>query len=87
MTENAGLVTQTVGVFLQFYSINLHFSFCFRHSIFLDSYLFKFSFRFFFNQTSMNVRAKAMVVTQMQPVSTLLALITARVGQATKGMG
>ena len=77
MTENVGLVTQTVGVFLQFYSIN----------IFLDSYLFKFSFRFFFNQTSMNARAKAMVVTQMQPVSTLLALITARVGQATKGMG
>ena len=35
----------------------------------------------------MNARAKAMVVTQMQPVSTLLALITARVGQATKGMG
>ena len=77
MTENVGLVTQTVGVFLQFYSIN----------IFLDSYLLKFSFRFFFNQTSMNARAKAMVVTQMQPVSTLLALITARVGQATKGMG
>ena len=55
-------------------------------SFWIPIYL-NFLFDFFFNQTSMNARAKAMVVTQMQPVSTLLALITARVGQATKGMG
>ena len=69
------------------FSINLHFPIYFRHSISLDSCLLKFSFRFFFYQTSMNARAKTMTVTQMQTVSTLLAPITARVGLATKGMG
>ena len=45
------------------FSINLHFSIYFRHSVFLDSCLFKFSFRFFFYQTLMNARATAMFVT------------------------
>ena len=35
----------------------------------------------------MNARAKVMIVTEMPTVLTLLALITARVGLATKGMG
>ena len=45
------------------FSIDLHFSSYFRHSIFLDSCLFKFSFWFFFYQTLMNARATAMFVT------------------------
>ena len=47
---------------LEISTASQHFCIYFRHSITLDSSLLKFSFRFFY-QTSMNARAKVMIVT------------------------